>query len=171
MKRNGVSLIETMIAVSASSLIFVLAIGILHQTMRLSSKTKGRTDFHQSNARFASRFRDDVHHATSAKLGDGGTLFLTLEDVGTITYRIASSNGSIVIRELKRSSGENTEQDVFRMLDSAQCEFKLKDNPDRVLLDVDSEIPGEPGSKRVEMRVSAVTNRWLSVAPNLGETP
>jgi hypothetical protein len=171
MKRNGISLIETMIAVSASSLIFLLSIGVLHQTLRLSSKAKSRTDFHQSNTRFARCFRDDVHQATNLKIDDAGTLILTLKESGAIAYRMESGVVSIVIREVKNSGGENIGQDVFRMLDTAKCEFHIEDNPDRVTLQINSEIPGEVGLRRVEMRVSATSNRWPRVAARLGATP
>jgi hypothetical protein len=172
MKRNGISLIETMIAVSASSLLFLLSIGVLHQAMRLSSKAKSRTEFHQSNTRLAQCFRDDVHQAMSQEMTGDGTLKLTLKESDIITYRMASGDVMAVIREVKRSSGENVvEQDVFRMLDTAKCEFKILESPDRVLLQVDSEIPGEVGFKRVEMRVYATANRWARVTARLGATP
>ena len=171
MRRNGISLIETMIAVSASSLIFLLSIGVLHQAMRLSSKAKNRTGFHQSNTRLAKCFRDDVHQAISQEMADDGTLKLTLKESGVITYRMASGDVTAVIREVKKSSGENLEQDVFRMLDTAKCEFKIEESPDRVLLQVDSEIPGEVGFKRVEMRVSATANRWARVTSRVGAKP
>ena len=171
MRRNGISLIETMIAVSASSLIFLLSIGVLHQSMRLSSKAKSRTDFYQSNSRLAKCFREDVHQAMNQEVTDDGTLKLTLKESGVITYRMASGDVTAVIREVKNSGGENVEQDVFRMLDSAKCEFKIEDRPDRVVLQVDSEVPGEAGFKRVEMRVSATANRWARVTARLGATP
>ena len=171
MRRNGVSLIETMIAVSASSLIFLLSIGVLHQSMRLSSKAKSRTDFHQSNTRLAKCFREDVHQAMNQEMTDDGTLKLTLNESGVITYRMASGDVTAVIREVKNSGGENVEQDVFRMLDTAKCEFKIEDRPDRVVLQVDSEVPGEAGFKRVEMRVSATPNRWARVTAKTGATP
>jgi len=171
MKRNGISLIETVIAVSASSLIFLLTIGVLHQTMLLSSKAKNRTDFHQSNIRLAKYFRDDVHQALQMKLADDGSLELTLKDSETVTYRMENGVGSVVIREVKSSGGENREQEVFRMLDTASCKFEIQDSPDRVTLELDSEIPGETGLARVEMRVSATANRWPNVTAHLGATP
>ncbi len=171
MRRNGISLIETMIAVSASSLIFLLSIGVLHQAMRLSSKAKSRTDFHQSNARLAKFFREDVHDSMKQEMTDDGTLVLTLKESGAITYRMASDDVTAVIREVKNSGGEKVEQDIFRMLDTAKCEFKIEYSPDRVILQVDSEIPGEVEFKRVEMRVSATANRWARVTARLGATP
>ena len=171
MRRKGISLIETVIAVSASSLIFLLTIGVLHQAMRLSSKAKSRTDFHQSNTRLAKYFRDDVHQSTQMKLADDGSLELSLKDSETVTYRMENGDGSVVIREVKRPGGETRAQEVFRMLDTASCKFEIQDNPDRVTLELDSEIPGEIGLKRVEMRVSATANRWPNVTAYLGATP
>ena len=168
MKRSGISLIETMIAVSASSLLLLLSIGVLHQAMRLSSKAKSRTDFHQSNMRLASQFREDVHHATDMAIREDGSLFLTLNASTSITYRMESDARSVVIREVKRSNDANYQQETFRLLDTAKCEFKIKDNPDRVTLELNSKIPGEVELERVEMRVSATANRWAQVLSKLG---
>ena len=170
MRRNGISLIETLIAVSASSLLMLLSIGVLHQAMRLSSKAKGRTDFHQSNMRLASQFREDVHQATKMAIAEDGSLILTLNASTSITYRMESNARSVVIREVKRSSDANYQQDAFRLLDTAKCEFKIKDNPDRVTLELNSKIPGEVELERVEMRVSATANRWPQVSSKLGAT-
>ena len=171
MRRNGISLIETMIAVSASSLLLLLSIGLLHQAMRLSSKAKSRTDFHQSNMRLAAHFRGDVHQATNMVIAEDGSLILTLNASTSITYRIESGTRPVVIREITRASDANHPQDVFRLLDSARCEFTIKDNPDRVTLELNSMIPGEVDLERVEMRVSATTNRWPKISSHLGATP
>lgn len=104
-------------------------------------------------------------------LTDDGSLILSLRNSAAITYRMERDTGSVVIREVKSPSGENREQEVFRMLDTARCEFKIKDSPDRVTLELDSEIPGEVGLKRVEMRVTATANRWPKVTVQLGAKP
>ena len=171
MRRNGISLIETMIAVSASSLLLLLSIGVVHQAMRLSSKAKSRTDFHKSNMRLASQFREDVHQATNIATAEDGSLILTSSASNSITYRMESGLRQVVIREVKDSSDANLQQEVFRMLDSAKCEFKILENPDGVTLKLNSRIPGEVELERVEMRVSATTNRWPLVSAQLGATP
>ena len=163
MKRNGTSLIETMIAVSASSLLFLLSIGILHQTMRLSSRAKERTDFQQSNRRLAMHFREDVHLATKTSLAEDGSLILVLTDSESITYRTMGGAQSAVIREVKKSNDKIHQQDVFRVLDAAESKFTIDDQLDRVILEIKTSIPGEVDLKRMEMRVSATANRWQKV--------
>ncbi len=168
MRRNGISLIETMIAVSASSLLLLLSIGVLHQAMRLSSKAKSRTDFHKSNMRLAAHFREDVHQATNMAITEDGSLMLTLDATKSISYRMESGARQVVIREVKGSSDANHQQEVFRLLDSAKCKFNIEDNPDRVTLELNSQIPGEIELERVEMRVSATANRWPQISSHLG---
>ena len=170
MRRKGITLIETMIAVSASSLLLLLSINVLHQTLRLSSKAKSRTDFHQSNMRLAACFREDVHNASNTALSEDGSLILTLSGSGAIVYRQESDASSLVIREVKTSNSEIHQQDVFRMLDSATCKFQIIEKPNQVAMKVDCNIPGEVDLQRMEMRVLATPNRWSQVASKLGAT-
>ena len=171
MKRNGITLVETIIAVSTSSMLLLLAIGVLHQAMRLSSKAKSRTEFHQSNMRLSAQFREDVHRATNTQLGADGSLTLMFTESETITYRLESGVRPSLVRELKQSHDANKRQDFFRLLDNAKCEFKIKDSPYRVTLDINTEIPGEDQLQRVELRVVATANRWSQLASHTGVSP
>jgi hypothetical protein len=105
------------------------------------------------------------------EITEDGSLILTLKASTSITYRIEGGARPVVLREVTRSSDANHPQDVFRLLDSAKCEFKIKENPNRVTLELNSRIPGEVELERVEMRVSATANRWPQVSAQLGATP
>jgi type II secretory pathway component PulJ len=171
MKRSGVTLIETMIAVSTSSMLLLLAIGVLHQAMRLSSKAKNRTEFHQSDMRLSTQFREDVHRATKTELTDDGSLILTFVESESIAYRMESGVRPSLVRELKRSGEVNKRQEFFRLLDSAKCGFKISDTPHCVTLDISTEIPGGDQLQRVELRVSATVNRWSLLTSQPGAAP
>ena len=170
MKRKGISLIETTIAVSVSSILLLLTIGILHQTLRLSTKAKNRTDFQQSNVRLASQFREDVHRAISADLGQNGSLVLTYKDLESVTYRLEKGFHSFLVRETKASSNERIRQDTFRLIDNCRCEFTIQDDPNRVTLEIYFSPPEESETQRIELRVSATTNRWGQILSKLETT-
>lgn len=171
MKRSGITLIETMIAVSTSSMLLLLAIGVLHQAMRLSTKAKNRTEFNQSNMRLSTQFREDVHRATKTELNDDGSLILTFAEPESIAYRMEKGVRPSLVRELKPSDEVNKRQEFFRLLDNAKCEFKITDAPHRVTLDISTEIPGEDQLQRVELRVSATANRWSLLTLPPGASP
>lgn len=171
MRRKGISLIETVIAVSTSSMILLLTIGVLHQAMRLSSKAKNRTEFHQSNMRLSAQFREDVHHAIRTEVADDGSLTLTLSESETITYRMENGSRPSLIRELRPTKEDKPRYESFRLIDNAKCAFQIKDSPHRVTLDINSEISGEDQLQRVELRVAATANRWSQLTPLTGATP
>lgn len=110
--RQGASLVELLVVMSAATVILTITAALLHRIMLAHSKARTFMDAERTSLRFANSFRSDVHQAISASTADGigeGTAFLKLSlpdgqrieyrrDEGTI-FRVLLSGDRIVSRE------------------------------------------------------------------------
>ena len=92
MKRPGSTLIELAVSLPIFSMLMVLAIGAVHQTMRISRLAKDRGQLASTLAKLEQCVRQDVHQANSATVArDDKTglqsLHLSSPDDSRIVYR------------------------------------------------------------------------------------
>src|SRR5437762_5225510 len=68
--RGGVSLIELLGLMSSCTIILTMSAVLLHRMMRVQIDTRAFVDMERSSSRLSQQFRQDVHQATAAVLGD-----------------------------------------------------------------------------------------------------
>jgi type II secretory pathway pseudopilin PulG len=131
-KRSGFTLIEVLVFISVGSIIFFLAIQLIHLSMLISRTANEQREHDAVLSRLARNFRRDMHHATAIELVSATQL---LTDTG---------RGQSVIWELddqrvRRSSqlGQQPSIEDYRLGDHYQVK-----------------IEHEPANKLIRLRVS-----------------
>lgn len=97
--RRGYTLIELMVVISVSSTLMVLAIGWIHQSMKLGSVMRDRQHHHQSLLRLSRQLRDDVHQGESLAVEKETRLVITMAGQQTTVYEIMPERLSRVTRD------------------------------------------------------------------------
>ncbi len=155
-QRNGSTLIELVLSMSAGSAVMLLAISLVHQTMMLTERSRHRSDSSRTLDQLAQNFRRDVHLATDLKIDTEGTLALNGADDSQITYVVQNNS---VIRLRKHTSDEN-EQERYPLAEDASLIFQVIQEPDRATLTVRGETGLQETMQRVDLHVEAVLGRW-----------
>ncbi|TWU32983.1 PulJ/GspJ family protein [Novipirellula artificiosorum] len=83
----GHTLIEMVVSMSVGTSLMVLAVGLVHQSMRIKSISDERSDQNRTTQRLIQHFRDDVHHARSIETVANGMKIIT-PDEQQITYLV-----------------------------------------------------------------------------------
>lgn len=171
MNRKGFSLLETMVAVSASFILILMAIGLIHQSFRLSSIAKSRNESLAVQTRLARQFRDDVHQSTEAEIDPEGSLHLKTEPNGLITYRFETTPNCAVIRVSDSSQAVKERREIFFLGATCVVQFEQSTEPERILLSIDSFAPEDPTIRRTETRITASVDRLRKLERLSGGTP
>ena len=79
-RRNGSTLVELVLSMSAGSAIMLLAISLVHQTMTLTEKSRHRSDNNRTLDQLAHHFRRDVHLAAEINVDANDTLSIKSTD-------------------------------------------------------------------------------------------
>jgi hypothetical protein len=66
--RNGISLVELVVVMSAATVILTISAALLHRVMLAHSAARAFTDVERTSLRLANSFRSDVHQAVSATM-------------------------------------------------------------------------------------------------------
>ena len=159
MRRNGSTLVELVLSMSAGSAVMLLAISLVHQTMTLTETSRHRSDNNRTLDQLAQRFRRDVHLAVELNVISNDTLTIKNSDGSQVTYQ---ARNQTVVRERKHASLEN-ENERFVLADASSTNFQWMPNPERVSLMVstDTGLYGVP--PRVDLRVETLVGRWQTL--------
>lgn len=168
MKRNGFSLLDTMVAVSGSVVLFLIAIGLIHQSFRLSSIAGKRNEAQSAHARFARIFRDDVHQCVNAEVDASGSLIVSFATSQRVVYRFEKQPKCTLIRLSKAAENENEQREMFFLPPSTIVEFGVDAGTQQAQLKVDSIAPDDPTIRRTETRVVAAINRMQQLTGSSG---
>lgn len=99
-KQRGFTLVELMATVSTSSVLLMLATGVVHSTMRFESMSRQRAEVHRAAVRLSHDFRQDIHRANGFRISDRAdqppTIHLTLPEGSEVTYQVTRQR---VLRE------------------------------------------------------------------------
>ena len=159
-RRNGSTLIELVLSMSAGSAVMLLAISLVHQTMILTERSRHRSDSSRTLDQLAQNFRRDVHLATDLKIDAEGTLNLIGADDSQITYVVQNNS---VVRLRKHNSDENG-QERYQLAEDASAIFQVIPKPDRATLTVRGETGLQETMLRVDLHVEAVLGRWQAIS-------
>lgn len=138
--RAGSSLIEIIVLLSVSSTLLLIAVGWIHQSMRLATVLRDHERHHQSLMRLSRQFRDDAHAARTIT-GDGSEVAFAMDEM-TVRYEVESN----VVR--RRQMNETSEvifgEETYHLRDRAVVTLDLTDSPHWVSLVVHRRPLSEP---------------------------
>ncbi|TWU12695.1 hypothetical protein CA54_15200 [Symmachiella macrocystis] len=135
-RRRGISLIEMIVVIGASSIILLVGAGMLHTLMR-SERVATESLVHATNhARLAAQFRDDIHAATTVSIqgepGADDVLQITNPNAAEILY---SQQGRLLVRrETEATHPPRHEQ--FRLPVDVRIRFAINDSGPHKIADL-----------------------------------
>ncbi len=127
-RRRGVSLVEVIIVVGASTMVLTVGMGLMHKLLR-SERSAAESLIHaNSHARMSLQFREDAHAATGASVeGEPGaeqTLRLTSDEGTAISY---AQRDRFLIRAESRADGD-ARYEQYRLPRDVRVQFAVNEN-------------------------------------------
>lgn len=166
--RRGSSLLETMIAVSISATILLLAIGWIHQSFKLAKTVNQKQQHHQQLIRLADQFRQDVRLCQEASRDADGRLVLGSQQHGDVVYEV---DGGSVSRTKLSTIAANTHRESYPLASGSDIRWDDTELPQWLTLLVrrspgvaerpDSTTVDSPVDSPVDLRVRVAVGRWL----------
>jgi prepilin-type N-terminal cleavage/methylation domain-containing protein len=143
--RRAFTLVELLITMAAGSALMLLAVGLVHQTMHLTSVARGRADEHRAISRLAAQFRHDVHRADDVFIESAQTVRIRSGEFGEVTY-IVKPQGCVRVasgQPAERSGPERYAHESFALQPGGGVYWELMDQPRRAAMSIyRSERPG-----------------------------
>ena len=128
--RRGSNLIEMIVVITLSSTVMIIAVGWIHQSMKLGSIIRERQRHHQSLMRLSRQLRDDVRSGESMSMSSGTELVIRQDESKTCSYAIGP-NG--ILFQARRKD-EVIQQDFFRTSPSVNIVWETSEMPDWISL-------------------------------------
>lgn len=179
--RQGASLVELLVVMSAATVILTITAALLHRIMFAHSKARAFMDAERTSLRLANTFRSDVRQATSARAADGiaeraAFLKLGMPDGQRIEYRREEGTISRILLDGDRI----VSRDAFFFPPEIDVNSK-KDGPRLIALSISSH-PAETASANenstlpayfipINLHVEATLNRNSSLSELPRERP
>lgn len=173
--RSGFTLTELLITMTAGSILMILAVGMVHQSMHLTSATRREADEHRSVSRLASQFRQDVRMADQVLIESASSVRLTIPQHGEVTY-VAETAACVRTRSVASTTSAadgRVSRETYRLQPGGQVSFEMLEQPRRAALVVSR---GDPATRQrqesrsshdlhlqtpqVALRVEAVAGAW-----------
>jgi len=116
MKRRGVSLVELLAVISATSVVLAVGSGLLHRALSLQSATRLHLEHDRTALALGRQFRDDVHAAVEADVaaGPGRVVRVGRSDGVTVEYaatcgglrrRARGPDGGVIVEDYRFPAG------------------------------------------------------------------
>lgn len=163
LRRRGSSLLETMIAVSVSATILLVAIGWIHQSFKLARTVKQKQQHHQQLMRLSDQFRQDVRLCQQVSRDADGRLVLSGEERGDVVYEI---DGDVVSRAHLSADAAKTHREKYPLVPGSVIHWDDTELPQWITLMVYRSRGVAERSARsvvdspVDLRVRLVVGRW-----------
>lgn len=138
--RRGVSLVELLLALSATGVILTLSTGLIERLMRAEMRARGYVNAERTALRLANTFRRDVWQASEATISpDGANEFLRLSLGAGRALDYRQQAGTIVRTLL---DGEQIlSREYFAFPNEAEVQFE---KPSRRLISLSISTPARP---------------------------
>ena len=105
--RRGISLIELLAAMTAASVVMATAVGLVHRSFSLESRSRQVLGDERTAVRLARQFRADVHAAVGVRCAAGqaaDTVIVVIDAAdGSVTYRHTATG---LARFAEQATGE-----------------------------------------------------------------
>jgi hypothetical protein len=156
--RRGSMLIEQVALMGVSSTIFLIALGLLHQTMKYKRTAQIRTESVLSTSRLAQQMRTDGLRCSNARFNSSEQVELQLNDLSTARYRC--DNG-VVIREkiIRAADAEKIlASETYSLGTNCNAIFEVKEGRFVIIHFIETPYSSSIVSK-------SPTGQWSVVAP------
>ena len=102
--RRGISLIELLAAMTAASVVMATAVGLVHRSFSLESRSRQVLGDERTAVRLARQFRADVHAATNVRCKTADAVIVVIDAADeSVTYRHTSTG---LARLVEQAAGE-----------------------------------------------------------------
>ncbi len=152
--RQAFTLTELLITMSAGSTLMMLAVGLVHQSMHLTTAARGRADEHRAISKLANQFRQDVHWADEVVVESAETVRLSIRSVGEVTYDCQASE-CVRLAPGEPATGDQAarpHRERFLLKTGGAVLFEMLEQPSRAVLTV---FRGEVSGKQAILNVSS----------------
>ena len=156
-QRRGITLVELMVVVTMSGVIFSAAAVCLHSMYRADQRVRQETLHRSAVSRLARQFRTDAHRAVAARQlddnpADAQGLVFAGPSKRTIEYRVQDSE---ILRTVK--DGEQVRhRDAFRLERGARVAWQIDDGPKPMAaVQIVRASPGGAASNGLQDRIEA----------------
>ncbi|MFT5299790.1 MAG: prepilin-type N-terminal cleavage/methylation domain-containing protein [Mariniblastus sp.] len=176
--RRGLSMFEMLVSISVSGILFLVAVGWLHQTLKYSSVTAERNRHHQSLKSLAWKLRDDVRLGSSIEMDSENQLVVNFANGDSMTYSIT---GTIVrcdqhvSKSTNKSASQRTLPVEFKLSSKSMPAWDVTQMPESILLVVYRRDPVDAQMTRTEFEQSTTFREMpidlhVRVSPNRWKT-
>jgi prepilin-type N-terminal cleavage/methylation domain-containing protein len=166
MKQRGFTVLEMIVVMSVASVVMVVAVGWIHQSLKLGSIISKRQEHHQSLLRLARQLRDDVNRGESMVMVGDDQLLITLDD-RTLRYTIEDQR---LLYQSRLPDGKIALQDAFALSRTSTSRWETSEMPTWITLIVDrggAPRPTEQSERAIkrstDLHVRAGIGRWLQL--------
>jgi prepilin-type N-terminal cleavage/methylation domain-containing protein len=162
--RRGVSLIETMVAVSVSATILLVAIGWIHQSFKLAKTVKQKQQHHQQLIRLGDQFRQDVRLCQQVSRDADGRWVLRNSQRGDVVYEVDKAT---VSRAYLSTAAEKTHHETYSLMSGSDVRWDDSELPQWITLTITrssgvaARTDGSRADAPVDLRVRVAVGRWL----------
>jgi hypothetical protein len=135
--RRGISILELMVVLSASTVVLSLSSVLLQRVMRIHIQSRADLGAERTALRLSEQFRRDVHQARAAitdraELGDNIVLRLTFADDQPVEY----SYNSGILERVKSKGGNRLAREEFVFPANSDLTIESPGAPQRLILTV-----------------------------------
>ncbi|QDV67841.1 hypothetical protein Poly24_15450 [Rosistilla carotiformis] len=163
---TGFTLVELVVAMSFGSVLMLLAIGIVHQSLTFSQLGQARADQDRALVRLDRQFRQDVHRSEGFEQSDPQTLQLTIDD-----SRVVYTFGTHTIQRQTEVNDKQQDRELFELNDRSQIELLTLDAPQRLGIVVRSDPQLHGVAPRTDRQIIAVPGLLRKRMPSPKESP
>jgi hypothetical protein len=158
--RRGSMLIEQVALLGVSSTIFLIAIGLLHQTLKYKRTAQIRTESVLATSRLAQQIRTDGLLCINARFNSKEQVELQLTDLSTARYRC---DDGVVIREkinLAADAEKILARETYSLGSNCNAMFEVKEGRSVIIHFIET-----PYSSSIVSKSLSPTGQWSVVAP------
>jgi type II secretory pathway pseudopilin PulG len=163
--RRGVSLIETMVAVSVSATILLVSVGWIHQSFKLAKTVKQKQQHHQQLIRLGDQFRQDVRLCQQVSRDAEGRWVLRNSQRGDVVYEV---DKAMVSRAYRSTATEKTHHERYSLMSGSDVRWDDSELPQWITLTITrssgaaERTDGDRADAPVDLRVRVAVGRWLA---------
>lgn len=158
--RRGSMLIEQVALMGVSSSIFLIALGLLHQTMKYKRTAQIRTDSVLATSRLAQQIRTDGMQCVTARFDSNEQVELQLADLSILRFRCIDG---VVIREkigLASDAEKVLASETYSLGSNCNVMFEVKEGRSVIIHFIETPFRSSSLPKSI-----SPTGQWSVVAP------
>lgn len=139
LSRRGVSIVELLVVMSASTVVLSLTSVLIVRAMQHQMQARALEDVERNSLRLSEQFRRDVHQAQKVvprQAGSQGGALLQLElvDDTHVEYRVEDTGDDVNVLRLAVTSGKPKAREEFVFPGHGEVKIRELDSPRRIAL-------------------------------------